>query len=51
MDISEKAQAYVRSIYDHGTQKENKSKIVSEIKNKMQIEIDQFGKPLFKPEE
>ena len=51
MDISEKAQAYVKSIFDHGIQKENKNKIVSQIKTKMQIEIDQFGKPLFKPEE
>ena len=51
MDISEKAQAYVKSIFNHGIQKENKSRIVSEIKTKMQIEVDQFGKPLFKPEE
>ena len=45
---------HLKNIYDAIKQngKDQKGmRVCSEIKNKMQVEIDQFGKPFFKPDE
>ena len=45
---------HLKNIYDAMKQngKDQKGmRVCSEIKNKMQVEIDQFGKPFFKPDE
>ena len=54
VEIPEKAKDYVRNILSQRPLTETtgyRNQIASDIKSKMEVEVDQFGKPIFQPDE